>query len=54
MKAIQTTVVLNNRWGYCYTPATFPSKRKALEHAHWMIANGYAWAYRIISKTLNL
>lgn len=54
MKAIQTTVVLNNRWGYCYTPATFPSKRKALEHARWMIANDYAWAYRIISKTQNL
>lgn len=48
MKAIPTTVVLNNQWGYRYMPATFPSRRKALEHARWMIANSYAWAYRII------
>lgn len=50
MKAIPTTVVLNNRWGYCYTPETFPSRRKALEYAREMIAYGYAWAYRIIKR----
>jgi hypothetical protein len=51
MKAIPTTVVLNNQWGYCYSPATFQSRRKALEHARWMIDNGFAWAYRIIKPT---
>lgn len=50
MKAIQTTVVLNTRWGYCFSPATFPSKRKAMEHVRFMIDNGYAWAYRIVKQ----
>ena len=48
MEEKQTTVVLNNRWGYSYAPATFRSKRRAMEHARWMIKNGYAWAYNII------
>lgn len=48
MKAQPTTVVLNNQWGYRYTPQTFPSKRKAMEHVRFMINNGYAWAYRIV------
>ena len=50
MKPIQTTIVLNNQWGYSYTPQTFPSRKKALEYARWMIDNGYAWAYRIIKE----
>ena len=50
MKAIETTVVLNNRWGYIYAPETFPSKRKALEYAREMISEGYAWAYRIVKQ----
>lgn len=48
MKAIETTVILNTSWGYCFTPATFQSKRKAMEHVRFMINNGYAWSYRII------
>jgi hypothetical protein len=47
-KAIETTIILNNQWGHVYAPETFPSKRQALEHARFMIDNGYAWAYRII------
>lgn len=54
MKAKPTVIFLNNQWGYQYAAQAFPSKRKALEHARWMIANGYAWAYRIISKKQNL
>ena len=50
MKPIKTTVVLNSRWGYRYIPVTFPSQRKALEHAQWMIKHGYAWAYRLSNK----
>ena len=50
MKAQSTTVVLNNRWGYCYNPNTFISRRKALEYARWMIKHGYAWAYHIINS----
>lgn len=50
MKAHETTIQLNNRWGYFYTPETFPSKRKAFEHARFMIDNGYAWAYKIIKE----
>lgn len=50
MKAHETTIQLNSRRGYFFTPETFPSKRKALEHARFMINNGYAWAYRIIKE----
>lgn len=48
MKPIETTIVLNNQWGYCYQPQTFPSKNQALKYARWMIKNWYACAYRII------
>lgn len=47
-KPIPTTVVLNNQWGYRYTPHTFPSRREAMGYARWMIKYGYAWAYRIV------
>jgi hypothetical protein len=36
--------------GHAFAPDTFPSKRQALEHAHWMINNDYAWTYRIIKE----
>ena len=48
MKAIETTIVLNNNWGYCYAPQTFPSRNKALAYARQMIKDGYAWAYRML------
>ena len=50
MKAHKTTIQLTTRWGYCSTPETFPSKRQALEHARWMINNGFAWAYTILKE----
>lgn len=50
MKPTETTVVLNNQWSYRYTPQTFPSRKKTLEYARWMIKHGYAWAYRIIKR----
>lgn len=50
MKAQTTTIILNNRWGYCYTPEIFISKRQALVYANEMIKEGYAFSYRIINK----
>lgn len=50
MKAKKTTIVLNNKWGYCYAPQTFKSKKKALEYAKEQISNGYACHYRILKS----
>lgn len=48
MKAIKCKLIMNNSWGYCYTPQTFESISAAKKTAREMIDNGYAFSYRII------
>lgn len=48
MKAKKCVLILNNRWGYVYTPQTCESIAQAKRIAHEAIQDGFAWAYRII------
>ena len=47
MKAIKCTIIINNRWGYCYTPKKCSSIRKAREYGKNFIGG---FAYRIFTK----
>lgn len=48
MKAIRCKLVLNNRWGYQYTPQVCNSIAEAKRIAREAIEDGYAWAYQIL------
>lgn len=47
MKAKKCVLILNNRWGYVYTPETCESIAQAKRIAREAIESGFAFAYRI-------
>jgi hypothetical protein len=46
MKAIPCKIIVNNRWGYCYGPQSFPSVRQAYEYGKGFLGG---FAFRIFN-----